>query len=294
MALHERHAACVDARGDVYQWGNGFFGSKADAKGPKITLRGKVGTKRASLSSKIHVQCLYFLQNIIKVQLTDSRVYALSASGRIYVFAANEEQQQLPKLQTSSATPWGLSGWIGREQQAINFVEICPKEKLNWCETLVLWGQRQSSFRQLTTFLSFTSIVAGNNHLLALTSEGRTYAHPVNKDANSHGQLGLRKIEIPAPLSLHAGHSRIAIDLVPRFVAHPHTKTPPLLRESSPSVASEHLNVTDDRHIGFSDLLFEIPSLRGVKVSQIAAGGRSSFVNTISGRVLGWGANEHG
>lgn len=43
MALHERHAASVDARGDVYQWGDGFFGLKSDAKAPKLTLRGKVG-----------------------------------------------------------------------------------------------------------------------------------------------------------------------------------------------------------------------------------------------------------
>lgn len=44
MAIHERHAACVDARGDVFQWGEGFFGSKSDPKTPKATLRGKVGT----------------------------------------------------------------------------------------------------------------------------------------------------------------------------------------------------------------------------------------------------------
>lgn len=46
LALHERHAACVDARGDVYQWGDGFFGSsstsKSESQGPKLTLRGHV------------------------------------------------------------------------------------------------------------------------------------------------------------------------------------------------------------------------------------------------------------
>jgi alpha-tubulin suppressor-like RCC1 family protein len=45
LALHENHAACVDARGDVYQWGNGFFGSisnyNRDRK-PTIALQGKV------------------------------------------------------------------------------------------------------------------------------------------------------------------------------------------------------------------------------------------------------------
>jgi hypothetical protein len=36
------------------------------------------------------------------------------------------------------------------------------------------------------------------------------------------------------------------------------------------------------------------PALRGVKVVQIAAGARSSFVRTDTGRVLGWGANDYG
>lgn len=44
LALHERHAACVDARGDIYQWGDGFFGSRprSEAQEPKLTLCGKV------------------------------------------------------------------------------------------------------------------------------------------------------------------------------------------------------------------------------------------------------------
>jgi alpha-tubulin suppressor-like RCC1 family protein len=39
IALHEKHAACVDARGDVYQWGDGIF--QGDAK-PRLTLAGQV------------------------------------------------------------------------------------------------------------------------------------------------------------------------------------------------------------------------------------------------------------
>ena len=47
LALHSSHAACVDARGDVYQWGDGFFGPSASAsgtkdRGPTLTLKGKV------------------------------------------------------------------------------------------------------------------------------------------------------------------------------------------------------------------------------------------------------------
>lgn len=43
LGLLEKHAACVDARGDVYQWGDGFNGKSSSAvKSPKRTLRGKV------------------------------------------------------------------------------------------------------------------------------------------------------------------------------------------------------------------------------------------------------------
>jgi len=48
LALHENHAACVDARGDIYQWGNGFFGPLSISEDgnqdrrPKRTLQGKV------------------------------------------------------------------------------------------------------------------------------------------------------------------------------------------------------------------------------------------------------------
>ena len=51
LAVHATHAVCVDGRGDVYQWGDGFFGgqdrasssSSSSSEGtPVLTLRGKV------------------------------------------------------------------------------------------------------------------------------------------------------------------------------------------------------------------------------------------------------------
>lgn len=45
LALHERHAACVDAKGDVYQWGDGFFSegaSSSSERKPLLTFHGKV------------------------------------------------------------------------------------------------------------------------------------------------------------------------------------------------------------------------------------------------------------
>jgi len=48
LALHENHAACVDARGDIYQWGDGFFGYLSvpsdvnQDRRPTLTLQDKV------------------------------------------------------------------------------------------------------------------------------------------------------------------------------------------------------------------------------------------------------------
>ena len=45
LAVHATHAACVDGRGDVYQWGDGFFGERSasgDDRKPMLTLQGKV------------------------------------------------------------------------------------------------------------------------------------------------------------------------------------------------------------------------------------------------------------
>lgn len=265
LRLHERHAACVDAKGDVYQWGDGFFGSnptsKSEPQEPKLTLRG---------------------HNIIQLQLTESRIYALSASGKIYVIAANAEQQKMPSskpLPASTTSWWGPWTW-GTQGNVIEIAEIAPKQKLGRGE-------------------QFVSISAGKNHLLALTSSGRTMVHPMNKNANTHGQLGLRKFDIPTASSSTdiASPPRIPVELVPRAVADPFATASPFSRSAAsavPSSTSTNIDGIDDQHIRFSDALFEIPSLKGIKVSQIAAGDRTSFVVTDSGRVLGWGANEFG
>jgi len=149
----------------------------------------------------------------------------------------------------------------------------------------------------LTTSVSFTAISAGRDHLLALTSAGRTYSHPVNKNANTYGQLGLRHVDLPAPSSAsgNASQTRITVGLIPKSVADPYARASPYSRVPVPNNdTSENLDMVDDKHIRFSDSLFEIPALKDVKVSQIASGRRSSHVNTDAGRVLSWGANEFG
>jgi alpha-tubulin suppressor-like RCC1 family protein len=147
--------------------------------------------------------------------------------------------------------------------------------------------------------IRITSIAAGRDHLLALTSSGRTFMHPITKNANSHGQLGFRKFDTPDPSSTTSA-SRLHVELTPRAIADPYARSSRYGRESATATAggllpvSENLVDVDDTNLKFSDRFFEVPALRGVKVVQIAACARSSFVRTDTGRVLGWGANDYG
>ena len=127
--------------------------------------------------------------------------------------------------------------------------------------------------------------------------------HSITKNANSHGQLGFRKFDTPDPSSASAtSASRLHVELTPRAVTDPYAQNSRYARRESSSPAgggglrpvSENLVDVDDRNLKFSDRFFEVPALRGVRVVQIAACARSSFVRTDTGRVLGWGANDYG
>ena len=70
-------------------------------------------------------------QNITHLQLTPTRVFALSASGRIYVLSSRQADQALPSgAQTAASTPWWGTGWLWGEEEEVDFAEITPKEKL--------------------------------------------------------------------------------------------------------------------------------------------------------------------
>ncbi|KAE9406370.1 RCC1/BLIP-II [Gymnopus androsaceus JB14] len=228
LAFHEKYAAGVDARGDVYQWGEGAE--------PSITLKGK---------------------NIIQLACSGAKVYALSASGVIYALEADLTRQPPP------------DAWLWNGGNAGTFQEIIPNNQLSWGE-------------------KFISLSAGDNHLLALTSSGRAFAHPINSNANAYGQLGFRKFEVPVPSS----KEHIPVELVPKSIADPYAKASPFKRR--PSEPEETKEIPKSTSFPFCTAIFEIPSLKGIKLTKLVAGGRSSFALTSTGRVLGWGANEYG
>ncbi|KAF9065313.1 regulator of chromosome condensation 1/beta-lactamase-inhibitor protein II [Rhodocollybia butyracea] len=247
LALHKDYAACVDARGDVYQWGLG-------TESPTLILKGQ-----ASPHTRFNVE------NIVQLQVTEAKVYALSASGKIYAVDADLTRESLP---TRSNSTWWAIGWLWGGESIGAFQEIVPRSQLSWGE-------------------KFISISA-SDHLLALTSSGRAFAHPANNNANAYGQLGFRKFDVPDPQS----KERIPVELVPKSIADPYAKASPFKRATPDSEGTS--KKTNPTPLPFCPNLFEIPSLQGVKLSQLVAGGRSSFALTSTGQVLGWGANEYG
>lgn len=139
------------------------------------------------------------------------------------------------------------------------------------------------------------SISAGRNHLIALTSSGRTFAHPFFKDSNSHGQLGTRKVYFQTPSESGTLSERVNVELIPVSQLDPYRNSSRVSRvssDSTPSTEAESSAALEG--VRYCDTLFEIPSLRGVRIAQAVAGDRSSLVRTEDGRVLGWGANEYG
>ncbi|KAF8626336.1 hypothetical protein AX15_004995 [Amanita polypyramis BW_CC] len=252
LAFHKNYAACVDARGDVYQWGEKV--TSLQNQMPRLAMKGK---------------------DIKEIRLTDNKLYALSTTGRVYALSLVSSEEGLHQSDSTSASNswWGAS-WFGGKGESIEFIEVIPKQKLSWGERI-------------------TSIVAGDNHLLAVTSKGRTFAHPINKHANSCGQLGIRKVEVHNDLR-DGKQESLVVDLTPRSLVDPFVMAALANRRGRPSEESDKAPKLNDKSIHSCPYLFEIPALQGVFVEQVAAGRRSSFARTSTGRVLAWGANEYG
>lgn len=224
----------------------------------------------------------------------------MSKSGRIYVLSAESSQQSSKPLGVSLpvTSAWYRPGWLLGKDEPVDFAEILPKEHVSWGEKCVKPSHRL--FLSIHGLSRFISISAGSDHLLALTSSGRAFAHPITKKANSHGQLGFRKFDLPASSSdatIITSPSRVAVELLPKATSDPYARVSSQSRPSTPSSGSDSAEVLalfDDANLRFSDTLFEIPGLKGLNIAQVVAGHRSSFAKTDSGRVLGWGANESG
>ncbi len=69
------------------------------------------------------------------MQLTEGKLYALSASGKVYVLASDAAAQFLPVGKpTPASTPWWSTGWMWGEEEEVDFAEVTPNCQLAWGE----------------------------------------------------------------------------------------------------------------------------------------------------------------
>lgn len=226
LVLHEKYGAIVDGKGDVWCWGAGFEGFDpimASAPDSKVT---------SSLKGR----------NITSIAATSSKIYALSKhSGKVYCLSSAKALQAQRDLASGENDPWyyfGMGSWLktpaGVDHVLLTF-DMAKGEKI-------------------------IQIAGGKNHLLAVTSNGRTLSLPVNPDGNSHKQLGVPPKEVDSATS---------------------------------KIISSALSPFSD--IRFATNFNLVSSLAGIPICQVAAGDNTSFARTWpEGRVLGWGQNGMG
>lgn len=75
-------------------------------------------------------------QNIVQLQLTEQKLYALSASGKLYVLAGDVLRQSLPKgAPRSTGASWWSFGWLWGKDETTDFAEVSPREPFGWGES---------------------------------------------------------------------------------------------------------------------------------------------------------------
>jgi len=67
----------------------------------------------------------------VQLQLTDDKVYALSASGKIYVLASSANKQVPSQSPSTGSNSW----WRTGKGEMADFVEVTPATKLGWGES---------------------------------------------------------------------------------------------------------------------------------------------------------------
>jgi hypothetical protein len=245
------------------------------------------------------------VQDIVEITASKRKLFALSSKGRVYALPTTTALQ----APTAPRSVWNYFDplhVLTSRPQPVDYtvldVRTLRSLSLNWGEVI-------------------TSIKAGQDHLLALSSLGRVFGHAISESANSHCQLGnLELIVLPRPsthrLKFETGKRHSLVTLaIPDFIRNGRIKmapgTDPWILQSLPPLpegetyayhdpamptvktvkTARGLRPEEDIH--WSTTLYEIPVLEGVRVDQIAAGLRASYVR-VGGRVLGFGANEYG
>lgn len=237
------------------QWGTGF----SDALDPKAALQ-----PQRTLVGK----------DIVRLQLCGPKIYALSRSGAIYVFASERLKQLTP------------GSWLDKLPGAA--------ASIDYVKLSTVADGRSTNER-------FVSIAAGKHHLLALSRGGTVWSIPVDEHANAYGQLGYSQTALNAAPDADAKQVE-SIDwrLEPKIVARKKLAgaSPSAIPDATLDVPTAGLPAgsvwVPPSSIRFATQLRPIPSLRDVEMAQIAAGLEHSAARTPGGRVVTWGRNTHG
>ena len=140
LAVHATHAVSVDGRGDVYQWGDGFFGQEEDrASGgtPVLTLQGKVRALRL----------MHFARRLLILIFRHLSEYQQGAGHRItrlctFGFwegicdtgACSQPRCGSVAVQRAVVEHGTSTGWLWGEETGAQHAEIVPAQKLAWGE----------------------------------------------------------------------------------------------------------------------------------------------------------------
>ncbi|CAO1629906.1 unnamed protein product [Parajaminaea phylloscopi] len=314
IVLEEKHGVAVDAHGDVVQWGLGFFDPtsrlqvenleeaplgrrREKEKANELAPRGsQAALPREPVKTLIG-------KNIVQVAANDEKVYALSQTGEVYVFAAQQHLQHSRKSgKPWSANPLTLFGTFAAAD--IDYAKITMAPSVSLAR-----GDR------------VTKLAAGTSHLAALTKQGRVFSLPIDQNGNAFGQLGSRRVLLNAPATSDSKPSTVEAVMEPRLLAQladasqPDNATtlapsqlPPPSTESGVTSRPQPQAIgtaTDPPpapvpltepvgSIRYCTTLSEIPSLKNVAIAEIAVGNEHCLARTPEGRVLAWGRHTHG
>lgn len=175
--IAENYAAALDANGDCWLWGKGYDPTGRVGKG----LVGKD------------------LKTLVPGQ---SKVFALSRSGKLYVFSPDSSLHSASSPASTSGNSNWLSYFTSSRTQDIPHVELEASGGLSWGEK---WKQ----------------VAVGSHHLLALTTKGRLFSMPLSEKGNDFRQLGTREELVSsepvlAPSSAPSSSSRPSKDITYR------------------------------------------------------------------------------
>lgn len=314
--LQEKHGVAVDANGDIYQWGLGFFDpalreAAAIEDVPLGRRREKISSNQqaplGSLASRImHPVKTLSGKNIVKVEATEDKIYALSKDGKIYTFSAVQQTQNARRKAAGwSGNPFKLFNAFAGDSIDHEVLHPAPSARFGSTEAI-------------------HDIAAGTHHLLSVTNKGRTFCTPLSEDGNNFGQLGTQRVLLNHAKTPDSKAGHVDAIMKPKMFAElekadgrpvaslmPSDALPPKSIESNgsskPQSETNAPVYTSTDHGGalkpvtepvgsirWCTTLHEVPALRRINIVQIAAGSEHSLARTHDGRVLAWGRHTHG